>query len=112
MIHYHNNMLNRCSDYRCWNKLHSWLVTYILYLLVFSLSLSLDASKKSGQALVGDVDYQDVLGVAGWVTPVPGGVGPMTVAMLMKNTLQCARRLAEREVSQEKGERKILSLHM
>ena len=43
-----------------------------------------------------------MLGVAGWVTPVPGGVGPMTVAMLMKNTLQCARRLAEREVSRER----------
>ena len=52
----------------------------------------LDSSKKSGYALVGDVDYQDVFGKAGWITPVPGGVGPMTVAMLMKNTLQCAKK--------------------
>lgn len=32
-----------------------------------------------------------MIGKAGWITPVPGGVGPMTVAMLMKNTLKCAR---------------------
>ena len=36
--------------------------------------------------LVGDVDFDEVLGVAGLVTPVPGGVGPMTVAMLLENT--------------------------
>ncbi|CAG9565907.1 unnamed protein product [Danaus chrysippus] len=41
--------------------------------------------------LVGDVDYDEVVKVAGAITPVPGGVGPMTVAMLMKNTLQAAR---------------------
>ncbi len=40
---------------------------------------------------VGDVDFQSVLPVAGWITPVPGGVGPMTVAMLLKNTLRAAR---------------------
>lgn len=39
--------------------------------------------------LVGDVDYASVLPVAGAITPVPGGVGPMTIAMLMRNTLQC-----------------------
>lgn len=55
-----------------------------------------DPSKKSGTALVGDVDYEDVQGTAGWVTPVPGGVGPMTVAMLMKNTLQCVRRVTDK----------------
>ncbi len=38
--------------------------------------------------LVGDVDFEQVKEIAGWLTPVPGGVGPMTVAMLMKNTLQ------------------------
>ena len=37
--------------------------------------------------VVGDVDFKSVQGVAEWVTPVPGGVGPMTIAMLMKNTL-------------------------
>ncbi|RVE47497.1 hypothetical protein evm_007908 [Chilo suppressalis] len=51
-----------------------------------------DPTKKSGQRLVGDVAYQEALGVASHVTPVPGGVGPMTVAMLMRNTVQAARR--------------------
>ena len=41
--------------------------------------------------LVGDVDFISVREVAGWISPVPGGVGPMTVAMLMSNTLQAAR---------------------
>ena len=44
-----------------------------------------DASKKSGSRLVGDVDYESASQVASFVTPVPGGVGPMTVAMLMQN---------------------------
>ncbi|KAF8894620.1 formate--tetrahydrofolate ligase-domain-containing protein [Infundibulicybe gibba] len=52
-----------------------------------------DASKKSGQRLVGDVDFPSALAVASHITPVPGGVGPMTVAMLMENTLQSAERL-------------------
>jgi methylenetetrahydrofolate dehydrogenase (NADP+)/methenyltetrahydrofolate cyclohydrolase len=39
---------------------------------------------------VGDVDYGPVSEVAGWISPVPGGVGPMTVAMLMSNTLLAA----------------------
>ena len=42
--------------------------------------------------LVGDVDFEEVSGVAGWLTPVPGGVGPMTIAMLLENTLAAARR--------------------
>lgn len=49
-----------------------------------------DASKKSGYRLVGDVNFDEVKEVAGWITPVPGGVGPMTIAMLMKNTLRAA----------------------
>ena len=44
--------------------------------------------------LTGDVDYDDVIGVAGAVTPVPGGVGPMTITMLMFNTLRSARLAA------------------
>ncbi|QKK03502.1 MAG: bifunctional methylenetetrahydrofolate dehydrogenase/methenyltetrahydrofolate cyclohydrolase FolD [Pseudomonadota bacterium] len=51
-----------------------------------------DASRKKGYRLVGDCDYGSVAAKAGWMTPVPGGVGPMTVAMLMKNTLLAARR--------------------
>ena len=42
--------------------------------------------------LVGDVDYDAVAPVAGWITPVPGGVGPMTIAALMKNTLESRLR--------------------
>jgi methylenetetrahydrofolate dehydrogenase (NADP+)/methenyltetrahydrofolate cyclohydrolase len=49
-----------------------------------------DASKKSGQRLVGDVNFDEAKEVAGFITPVPGGVGPMTIAMLMKNTLRAA----------------------
>ena len=52
-----------------------------------------DASKKSGYRLVGDVDYDEVAPKCSAITPVPGGVGPMTIAMLMKNTLQAARQL-------------------
>lgn len=46
-----------------------------------------DASKKNGYRLVGDVDFENVAPLCEQITPVPGGVGPMTVAMLMKNTL-------------------------
>lgn len=46
-------------------------------------------------SLVGDVDYDEVSKKAGWITPVPGGVGPMTITMLLNNTLDAARRSAE-----------------
>jgi methylenetetrahydrofolate dehydrogenase (NADP+)/methenyltetrahydrofolate cyclohydrolase len=49
-----------------------------------------DPTKKSGYRLVGDVNFDEAKDVAGWITPVPGGVGPMTIAMLMKNTLRAA----------------------
>lgn len=49
-----------------------------------------DATKKSGYRLVGDVNFEEAKDVAGFITPVPGGVGPMTIAMLMKNTLRAA----------------------
>ncbi|KAK1293575.1 hypothetical protein QJS10_CPB17g01346 [Acorus calamus] len=51
-----------------------------------------DPSRKSGYRLVGDVDFEEARKVAGYLTPVPGGVGPMTVAMLLKNTLDGAKR--------------------
>jgi methylenetetrahydrofolate dehydrogenase (NADP+) / methenyltetrahydrofolate cyclohydrolase len=44
--------------------------------------------------LCGDVDFDGVKAVAGWITPVPGGVGPMTITMLMVNTLASAERQA------------------
>jgi methylenetetrahydrofolate dehydrogenase (NADP+) / methenyltetrahydrofolate cyclohydrolase / formyltetrahydrofolate synthetase len=46
-----------------------------------------DSSKKSGQRLVGDVDYDSAIQIASRITPVPGGVGPMTVAMLLQNVV-------------------------
>ena len=55
-----------------------------------------DASKKRGYRLVGDVDFDAVAAKASQITPVPGGVGPMTVAMLMHNTLR-AFKLAQGE---------------
>ncbi|MHB8113451.1 MAG: bifunctional methylenetetrahydrofolate dehydrogenase/methenyltetrahydrofolate cyclohydrolase FolD [Bellilinea sp.] len=54
-----------------------------------------DASKKSGYRLVGDVAFDEVKEVASHITPVPGGVGPMTIAMLLQNTLRGAE-LAEK----------------
>lgn len=53
-----------------------------------------DATKKSGTRLVGDVDFDECKEVAGAITPVPGGVGPMTVAMLISNTVESASRRA------------------
>jgi 5,10-methylene-tetrahydrofolate dehydrogenase/methenyl tetrahydrofolate cyclohydrolase len=49
-----------------------------------------DATKKSGYRLVGDVNFEEAKEVAGFITPVPGGVGPMTIAMLMRNTFRAA----------------------
>lgn len=49
-----------------------------------------DAAKQKGYRLCGDVDFAGVSQVAGWITPVPGGVGPMTIAMLLRNTLSAA----------------------
>lgn len=49
-----------------------------------------DASRKRGWRLVGDVDFDDVSKIAGAISPVPGGVGPMTIAMLLVNTLRAA----------------------
>lgn len=46
-----------------------------------------DATKKSGHRLTGDVDFDNVKSKCSWITPVPGGVGPMTIASLMQNTL-------------------------
>ena len=51
-----------------------------------------DANTKSGTRLVGDVDFEGVRQVASLITPVPGGVGPMTIAMLLRNTVRAAAR--------------------
>jgi methylenetetrahydrofolate dehydrogenase (NADP+)/methenyltetrahydrofolate cyclohydrolase len=52
-----------------------------------------DPSTKSGYRLVGDVAYDEALDVAGAITPVPGGVGPMTITLLLQNTLKSAQRV-------------------
>jgi methylenetetrahydrofolate dehydrogenase (NADP+)/methenyltetrahydrofolate cyclohydrolase len=49
-----------------------------------------DPQAKGGSRLVGDVDFHDVQPKAGWITPNPGGVGPMTIALLMRNTVRAA----------------------
>ncbi|MDQ3280098.1 MAG: bifunctional methylenetetrahydrofolate dehydrogenase/methenyltetrahydrofolate cyclohydrolase [Acidobacteriota bacterium] len=63
----------------------------------FAPQLAHDAEKsrlleKNGSVLLGDVDYARAKEVASWITPVPGGVGPMTIAMLMRNTVDAAER--------------------
>ncbi|EZG08637.1 hypothetical protein H106_02187 [Trichophyton rubrum CBS 735.88] len=58
-----------------------------------------DDTKKSGQRLVGDVDYASAVEVASQITPVPGGVGPMTVAMLLQNVVKSARFYFDKERS-------------
>ena len=63
------------------------------------LSHYLDESKKSGQRLVGDVDYESALEVASMITPVPGGVGPMTICSVLQNVMIAAKRFYEESVS-------------
>jgi methylenetetrahydrofolate dehydrogenase (NADP+)/methenyltetrahydrofolate cyclohydrolase len=63
----------------------------------FAAKLAHDPEKSrllasNGSVLVGDVDFEQVRHVASWITPVPGGVGPMTIAMLMRNTVTAAKR--------------------
>lgn len=56
-----------------------------------------DASKKRGYRLVGDVEWDGALSVASAITPVPGGVGPMTIAMLLVNTVDAAERCFQQQ---------------
>lgn len=62
-----------------------------------------DPTAKSGYRLVGDVAFDEVKEVAAAITPVPGGVGPMTIAMLMKNTLIAAQRRAKAQTATPGG---------
>nr|CAD7402994.1 unnamed protein product [Timema cristinae] len=68
-------------------------------------------TKKSGQRLVGDVAFEEAKKVASYITPVPGGVGPMTVAMLMKNTVLSAQRQARKLLNPQWGLR-LLPLNL
>ena len=62
------------------------------------IEVEVDGEKKN--KLTGDVDFAEGVEVAGAITPVPGGVGPMTIAMLMSNTLQSAQRTIDQALSQ------------
>ena len=59
-----------------------------------SVVIDVGLNRLEDGTLCGDVDYEAALGVAGWITPVPGGVGRMTVAMLIQNTVESAERFA------------------
>lgn len=54
-------------------------------------------NRNEDNRLCGDVDFDDVLGIASHITPVPGGVGPMTITMLLENTVQAAEKELERQ---------------
>lgn len=56
-----------------------------------AIVIDVGINRKADGKLCGDVDFEAVREVAGWITPVPGGVGPMTIAMLLMNTLQAAQ---------------------
>ena len=51
-----------------------------------------DPNHPKGERLVGDVDFEEVKEIAGAITPVPGGVGPMTIAMLLSNTVKATKQ--------------------
>ncbi|KAJ3184106.1 tetrahydrofolate synthase [Gaertneriomyces sp. JEL0708] len=69
----------------------SWLKPGVVVIDVGTNAVP-DATKKSGVRWVGDVDYESAKQIASFITPVPGGVGPMTVAMLMWNTVDSSKR--------------------
>jgi len=58
-----------------------------------------DPSAEKGYRFVGDVDFESAKDVVGAITKVPGGVGPMTITMLLQNTMKAAWRIAERAES-------------
>lgn len=71
----------------------SWLKPGVVVIDVGTNRIE-DAADPRGYRFVGDVDFESAVGVAGAITKVPGGVGPMTITMLMVNTMKAARRLA------------------
>ena len=72
------------------NYLHSDMVKSGSVIIDVGINRISDDTKKSGFRLVGDVDFESMMGKVDAITPVPGGVGPMTIAMLLKNTFNAA----------------------
>ena len=71
-----------------------------------AIVIDVGINRVAGGKTVGDVDYESVAPRAAWITPVPGGIGPITVAMLARNTLACARKvLTSRQVGGPSGSR-------
>jgi methylenetetrahydrofolate dehydrogenase (NADP+)/methenyltetrahydrofolate cyclohydrolase len=73
----------------------SWIKPGAVVIDVGMNRIEVDVDGEKKMKLTGDVDFDEAVHVAGAITPVPGGVGPMTIAMLMSNTLQSARRTIE-----------------
>lgn len=90
MVHHNPLPSSNCKFLGCQIK-GDWIKPGAAVIDVGTNSIS-DPTRKSGYRLVGDVDFAEVSKVAGHLTPVPGGVGPMTVAMLLKNTVDGAKR--------------------
>ena len=74
------------------NLIKSEMVKQGVVIIDIGINRIADETHEKGYRLVGDVDFESVRKKASWITPVPGGVGPMTVAMLMKNTLLAAKK--------------------
>lgn len=72
--------------------------------VVIDIGINMVEGEDGKSKLVGDCDYESCLQNAGWITPVPGGVGPVTVAILMRNTMVAARRLQQQYTRQFQGE--------
>lgn len=68
--------------------------------VVIDIGINVIEDENGKSKLVGDCDYESCLETAGWITPVPGGVGPVTVAILMRNTVIAARRLQKQYTKQ------------
>ena len=67
----------------------------IAYFPEGAVVLDVGMNRNDEGKLCGDVDFEGVKNVAGWITPVPGGVGPMTITMLLVNTMESAERAAQ-----------------
>ena len=64
-------------------------------MLLAGVYVALGINRDAAGRMVGDVGYERAVERAGWITPVPGGLGPMTIAMLLSNAAEAASRRAE-----------------